>query len=161
MVGWHHQLSGHEFEQTSGGSEGQGSLVCCSPWGRKELDTTEQLNWTELRHVGGSKPDHRYKLMKVFTSEVCGRSVGFKDMYSLEQDRLDQWLSKCDSWVAALISPGNLLEMQILELFPTDLWIRNSGGGSQQIVFQQPFTQSWCRLKFENHWVRLSSALRY
>ena len=40
MVGWHHQLNGHEFEQTAGESEGQESLVCCSPWGRKELDTT-------------------------------------------------------------------------------------------------------------------------
>ena len=44
MVGWHHKLSGHEFEQTLGDSEGQGSLVCCSPWGHKESDTTEQLN---------------------------------------------------------------------------------------------------------------------
>ena len=44
MVGWHHQLDGHEFEQALGVSDGQGSLVCCSPWGRKELDTTEQLN---------------------------------------------------------------------------------------------------------------------
>ena len=40
MVGWHHQLNGHEFEQTSGDSERQGSLVCCSPWGHKESDTT-------------------------------------------------------------------------------------------------------------------------
>ena len=44
MVGWHHRLSGHEFEQTPGDSEGQGSLGCCSPWGHKESDTTEQLN---------------------------------------------------------------------------------------------------------------------
>ena len=42
MAGWHHWLSGHEFEQTLG--DGQQSLVCCSPWARKELDTTEQLN---------------------------------------------------------------------------------------------------------------------
>ena len=40
MAGWHHQLDGHEFEQTMGNSEGQGSLVCCSPWGRKESNTT-------------------------------------------------------------------------------------------------------------------------
>ena len=40
MVGWHHQLNGHEFGQTPGMSEGQGSLVCCSSWGLKELDTT-------------------------------------------------------------------------------------------------------------------------
>ena len=44
MVGWHHQLDGHEFEQTLGDSEWQGSLACCSPWGCKELDTTERLN---------------------------------------------------------------------------------------------------------------------
>ena len=43
-VGWHHRLSRHEFEQTSVDGEGQGSLACCSPWGHKELDTTEQLN---------------------------------------------------------------------------------------------------------------------
>ena len=40
MVGWHHQLYGHEFEQTPGDSEEQGSLVCCSPWGHKESDMT-------------------------------------------------------------------------------------------------------------------------
>ena len=40
MVGWHHRLNGHEFEQTPGDSEGQGSLVCCKPWGCKELDMT-------------------------------------------------------------------------------------------------------------------------
>ena len=44
MVGWHHRFNGHEFEQTSGDSEGQGSLACCSPWGHKESDTMEQLN---------------------------------------------------------------------------------------------------------------------
>ena len=48
MAGWHHRLDAHEFEQAPGAGDGQGSLVCCSPWGRKESDTTEQLNWTEL-----------------------------------------------------------------------------------------------------------------
>ena len=47
MVGWHHQLDGHEFKQALGVGDGQGSLVCCSPWGRKESDTTEGLNWTD------------------------------------------------------------------------------------------------------------------
>ena len=41
IVGWHHQLNGHEFEQAPGDSEGQGSLVCSSPWGHKESDVTE------------------------------------------------------------------------------------------------------------------------
>ena len=49
MVGWHHRLDGHEFEQALGVGDGQGSLVCCSPWGHKESDTTEQLIWTELK----------------------------------------------------------------------------------------------------------------
>ena len=44
MVRWHHQINGHEFEQTLGVGGGQGGLVCCSPWGRKESDTIEQLN---------------------------------------------------------------------------------------------------------------------
>ena len=44
VAGWHHQLNGHELEQTPGNSKGQGSLVCYSPWGHKESDTTEQLN---------------------------------------------------------------------------------------------------------------------
>ena len=47
MVRWHHWLDGHEFEQASGVGDGHGSLVCCSPWGRKELDMTERLNWTD------------------------------------------------------------------------------------------------------------------
>ena len=41
MVGWHHQFNGHEFEQTLGDGERQGSLMCCSPWGRKGSDRTE------------------------------------------------------------------------------------------------------------------------
>ena len=48
MVGWHHWLG---FEQALGVDDGQGSLECCSPWGRKESDTTEQLNWTELSYT--------------------------------------------------------------------------------------------------------------
>ena len=44
MVGWHHQLNGHEFEQVPGVGDGQGSLACFSPWGRKESDTAEGLN---------------------------------------------------------------------------------------------------------------------
>ena len=48
MIGWHHWLHAHEFEEASGIGDGQGSLACCSPWGHKESDMTEGLNWTEL-----------------------------------------------------------------------------------------------------------------
>ena len=45
MVGWYHSLNGHEFEQAPGVGDGQGSMACCSPWGYKESDMTERLNW--------------------------------------------------------------------------------------------------------------------
>ena len=49
MVGWYHWLDGHGFGWTPGVGDGQGGLACCGSWGRKELDTTERLNWTELK----------------------------------------------------------------------------------------------------------------
>ena len=55
MVGWHHQFDGHEFEQALGIGDGQGSLVCCSPWGCKESDTTEPLN-----NKNNDNDDHRF-----------------------------------------------------------------------------------------------------
>ena len=54
MVGWHYQLDGHEFEQAPGVGDRQGSLACCSPWGLKESDMTEQLNWTDAHDLGVS-----------------------------------------------------------------------------------------------------------
>ena len=48
VIGWHHRLNGNELEQALGVGDGQGSLACCSPWGFKEWEMTEQLNWTEL-----------------------------------------------------------------------------------------------------------------
>ena len=47
MVGWHHWLNGYEFKQAPGVGDGQGSLACCSPYGHKESDMTERLNWTD------------------------------------------------------------------------------------------------------------------
>ena len=60
MVGWHHWLNGHEFQQAPGVGDGQG-LVCCSPWGRKELDTTEWLNWTELTSPNICRGDNQFE----------------------------------------------------------------------------------------------------
>ena len=50
MAGWHHRLNGHESEWALGVGDGQGGLAYCDSWGRKESDTTERLNWTELKH---------------------------------------------------------------------------------------------------------------
>ena len=60
MVGWHHRLNGHEFEYAPGVGDVQGSLTSCSPWGCKELDMTEQLNWKIL-----------WKKVKVLVTESC------------------------------------------------------------------------------------------
>ena len=48
MIGWHHWLNGHEFEEIPGVGDGQGGLACCGSWGGRESDTTERLNWTEV-----------------------------------------------------------------------------------------------------------------
>ena len=62
MVGWYHWLNGHEFEQAPGDGEGQGSLACCSPWGHKEVDTSEWLNNNNicllLKNVNSNNPEN-------------------------------------------------------------------------------------------------------
>ena len=77
MVGWHQQLNGHEFEETLGVGYGQGGLVCCSPWGHKESNTTERLNkfgcvpvlmrWMKLEPIIQSevsqKEKHQYSIL--------------------------------------------------------------------------------------------------
>ena len=64
MDGWHHQLDAHEFGWTQGVGDGQGGLVCCNSWGRKELDTTERLNWTELKN--GDWSDYNFSKKKKY-----------------------------------------------------------------------------------------------
>ena len=58
MVGWHYRLNGHECEQAPGFGDGQGSLTCCSLWGRKEADTTEQLNWVDNQNIFFTQRKH-------------------------------------------------------------------------------------------------------
>ena len=65
MVGWHHWLDGHEFEQALGAVDGQWSLACCSPWGHKELDRTAHVNWTDW-----SKVYEEFKQQKKNTTKV-------------------------------------------------------------------------------------------
>ena len=63
MAGWHHRLNGHEFEQTAGDGDGQGGLVCCGPWGRNVLDTTERLNSNDIS-INYNKPGNEVSLYK-------------------------------------------------------------------------------------------------
>ena len=84
IVGWHHRLNGHEFEQAPGVGDGQGSLACCSPWGHKESDMTEQLNWTEgqnsswripwQRSLGGLQSTELQRLEHNWSNWVQGQN---------------------------------------------------------------------------------------
>ena len=86
-VGWHHRLSGHEFEQTSGDGEGQGSLACYNPWGCKELDTTEQLNNDSIKLIGVSSAFLSY----VFLVGLCFWMSALKIPLSLQLEA-DIWI---------------------------------------------------------------------
>ena len=66
MVGWHHWLDGHEFEQAPGVSDGQGSLACFSPWGLKELDTIEPLNWTGWEKIIVNETTDKELISKIY-----------------------------------------------------------------------------------------------
>ena len=92
MVGWHHWLNGHGFGWTLGVGDGQGGLVCCSSWRRKESDMTERLNWTELNWSIGGDPKCRlgfstscyeWTWMNMNTNELHGHP----DIWSL----MDFW----------------------------------------------------------------------
>ena len=66
MVGWHHRLNAHEFEQAPGAGDGQGSLVCYSPWSLKESNMTEQLNQTEMLAKTSSAVNHNNQTILVW-----------------------------------------------------------------------------------------------
>ena len=74
MVGWHHRLDGHEFGWTPGAGDGQGGLACYSPWGHKESDMTERLNWTELTPLWSSFTLRSYFQIKS-NSQIPGVSI--------------------------------------------------------------------------------------
>ena len=80
MVGWHHQLNGHEFHLALGVGDGQGSLACCNPWGCKESDTTEHLNWTWnlYENILLSRMEMHSEDSILFTSAVSRTRTMFK-----------------------------------------------------------------------------------
>ena len=100
-VGWHHWLDGHEFEQAAGVGDGQGSLVCCSPWVCKEWEMTERLYWTEL-YWPEVKPVLKllctHKLSKLNSLwrqyiMVCNREKGLNSIYNFDTDGLCELFS--------------------------------------------------------------------
>ena len=104
MVAWHHWLNGHEFEQTPGVGDGQGGLVCCSPWGCKESDMTEWLNWTELNASQVMLPSKSPKTAeRVF--------YGSTNLYSLTGKGAMKngrgWTSLIKKWIYKIYKDGN------------------------------------------------------
>ena len=78
VVGWHQQLNAHEFEQTQGGGEGQGSLACCSPRGCKESDTTERLNDNVKPNISDLSADGmRSRLFSVYLLSHPFKLIGW------------------------------------------------------------------------------------
>ena len=76
MVGWHHQLNGHGFEWTLGIGDGQGGLACCSSWGNRESDTTEQrLNRTELNLLNLQSLTQFEKFSIIISSHILSASI--------------------------------------------------------------------------------------
>ena len=92
MAGWSHQLNGHEFGWTLGVGDGQGGLACCNSWGRKESDTTERLDWTELKVEqsikGICEADVMYysaRFYNLLSSLLCCSPWGHKELDTTEQ----------------------------------------------------------------------------
>ena len=84
MVGCHPWLNGHEFEEAPGVGDGQGSLTCCSPWGRKELDTTEWLKWLTDCSIYKVKTNKRWRIRNLRVSDLNKSHSCFKEIV-LEQ----------------------------------------------------------------------------
>ena len=89
MTGWHHWLYGRESEWTPGVDDGQRGLVCCDSWGRKELDTTEQLNWTELNWHKNWHIDQWNKSPEIIPYSTYGQLIYYKGGKNI------QWIKNC------------------------------------------------------------------
>ena len=91
MAAWHHRVDGCEFEWTPGAGDGQGGLVCCDLWGRKESDTTERLNWTELKgikHLGYSYNCKVWDYFKIMNGSI------FLESSKEEHQTINLWVAK-------------------------------------------------------------------
>ena len=120
MAGWHHLLDGHEFEWTPGVGDGQGGLACCDSWGRKELDMTERLNWTDVS----------YSAYNIKTNNYQGKAMVFPVViWMWELDHKKGWVPKnwC-FWIVVLEKTfASLLECK--EIKPI------SPKGNQSLIF--------------------------
>ena len=130
MVGWHHRLNGHEFEQFLRDGEGQGRLVCCSPWGNKELDMTEQLNNNSNNKY--LNPQHKCK-GPVAGAYLCVSNISHKFLRTTQQTywvlsrapatHLVPILMICSTWCCGRAALWNCWHLVNLSLLSSTMWI--------------------------------------
>ena len=127
MAGWHHRLNDHEFEQALGLGGGQGSLVCCRPWGCKELDTTEQPNWTDETEI--QREHHMH------TAAESARQTlrNAKDGWPRQEARRAAWARR---------SPGTLRGHQ--PRWCPDATLLGSGTGGTSVAVNHPVYAVCC-----------------
>ena len=96
MVGWHHRHNGPGFGWTLGVGDGQGGLACCSSWGRKELDTTERLNWTELNWTDRWMEDLAKVLLSGKWAVLLGGDLGAESVGGIRHEK--SWGAEKKDW---------------------------------------------------------------
>ena len=168
MVGWRHRLNGHEFEQASRVGDGQGRLVCCNPWGRKESDMTEWLNWIENHcrwwlHPWNSKApwkksydkprQHTKKQRHYFASKgSSSQSNGFSSSHvrMWELDHKEGWAPKDQCfWTVVLEktlkSTLDCKETQLVHSKGNQSWIfiGRTDAAAETSIFWPPDAKNW------------------
>ena len=105
MVGWHHRLNGHEFEQGPGVGDGQGSLACCSPRGPKELDTTEQLNWNinKILKFSSSITVATFQILSSYMWLLTTMLDSITDVMDMSLSKVQELVKDRESWQAAVL----------------------------------------------------------
>ena len=144
MVGWHHQLNGHEFKQTWWDSEWRGS-----PWGRKGLDTTEWLNWTELTLT---RVEERWLCLDWLDLLVTGACWDYSFLAWVPRAGsphfrlLKIWEGVKSVLVKLLLHFYNNIRNNIYH-FNIDKWLQTTEGGTGRNVLKQPGTRKLCFLE--------------
>ena len=150
MAGSHHWLNGHESEWTPGVGHGQGGLACCSSWGRKELDMTERLNWTELKwteaeDIKKSWQEHRRTIHKNDFNDTDNRDVVITGR--------DPDILECEvKWALGSIttnkaSGGDGVPVEVFQILKDDA-VKVLHSMCQQIWKTQRWPQDWKRSVF-------------
>ena len=153
--GWHYQLDGHEFEQSSVVDDRQGSLPCCSPWGSKNLEMTEQLNWSKQQE------EINYKCEIFFPVLSNTWTVNFQ-MFKLVLEKAEEPEIKLPTSAGSSKKQESSRKISISALLtmpkPLTVWITiNCGKFWKRWKYQSTWSASWCRVHHEKHWTGRST----